>query len=49
MGNTPEADRLRTIIELWNGIESKLSSSVNVSGIAIETAAISDSMIGSLT
>lgn len=44
MGNTPESDRLRAIIELWNGISSKLSPSINVSGIAIETVSIGDSM-----
>ena len=44
MGNTPESDRLRAVIDLWNGISSKLSPSINVSGIAIETVSISDSM-----
>ncbi|MDE2462602.1 MAG: hypothetical protein KGO02_02630 [Alphaproteobacteria bacterium] len=44
MNSTPEADRLRAVVGMWEGVQDRLQPSVNVSGGAIETASIGESM-----
>jgi hypothetical protein len=44
MSGTPEADRLRGIIDLWKTVQDRLQPSVSVSGGLVETKSIGDSL-----